>query len=109
MNPTIMDEVNTHTTAELDTLREKLGETTDTGGTEKMGTLFAKLNALINVIAPSSGHEEFTTPGTHTFTVPGNVKSLNITVIGAGGGGGQRRKYRHYPVYTKCHYLYREL
>ena len=88
MNPIIMDEVNTHTTAELDILQAKLGETTDTGGTEKMGTLFAKLNALINVIAPSSGHEEFTTPGTYSFTVPGNVKSLNVTVIGAGGGGG---------------------
>lgn len=88
MDPITMDEVNLHTTAEIDTLHEKLGKITDTGGTEKQGTLFAKVNALINVIAPSSGHEEFTIPGTHTFTVPGNVKSLNVTVIGGGGGGG---------------------
>lgn len=34
----------------------------------------------------ASGSQTYSTPGTHTFTVPANYQSLTVTVNGAGGG-----------------------
>jgi len=35
-----------------------------------------------------AGSATYTSPGTHTFTVPAGVTSLNTTIVGGGGGGG---------------------
>jgi hypothetical protein len=37
---------------------------------------------------PASGTQEFTEPGTYTFTVPGGVYSITLDATGGGGGGG---------------------
>ena len=34
------------------------------------------------------GQQEFTTPGTYTFTVPSGVTSVSVVCVGAGGAGG---------------------
>ena len=34
------------------------------------------------------GQQEFTTPGTYTFTVPSGVSSVSVVCVGAGGSGG---------------------
>jgi hypothetical protein len=49
------------------------------------GTILA-----FNVNAPEiiSGQEEFTTPGTYTFTVPSGVSTISAVAVGAGGGAG---------------------
>ena len=36
----------------------------------------------------SGGQQEFTTPGTYTFTVPSGVTSVCVVCVGAGGSGG---------------------
>jgi len=38
--------------------------------------------------AAGVGQEEFTTPGTYTFTVPAGVTSVSVVCIGSGGSGG---------------------
>jgi hypothetical protein len=35
-----------------------------------------------------SGQQAYTSPGTHTFTVPSNITSLSAMVVGGGGAGG---------------------
>jgi len=35
-----------------------------------------------------AGSATYTSPGTHTFTVPAGVTSLNTTIVGGSGGGG---------------------
>jgi hypothetical protein len=34
------------------------------------------------------GHQEYTTPGTYSFTIPVNVKQITVLLQGGGGGGG---------------------
>lgn len=41
-------------------------------------------------IFPSSGSQAFSSTGTTSFTVPAGVYSLNVSVYGAGGGGGSQ-------------------
>jgi hypothetical protein len=54
----------------------------DTGGAGWATVLFAGA-------APGvTGHEEYTTPGTFTFTVPSGVTVIKCIIVGAGGGGG---------------------
>lgn len=51
----------------------------DITGPVKMNDFYGK---------PVHGSQNFTTPGTYTFTVPYGISSLSVNVIGAGGGGG---------------------
>lgn len=49
------------------------------------------LSALL-VVAGSTAYsqnQQFTTPGTSTFTVPASVVSVKVQCVGAGGGGGR--------------------
>lgn len=43
-------------------------------------------------VPPPTGIEEFTSPGTFTFTVPDCVEQVTITANGAGGGAGWASK-----------------
>ena len=36
----------------------------------------------------NAGSQTYSTPGTHTFTVPTGITSINVTLKGAGGGTG---------------------
>ena len=44
---------------------------------------------LVDFYHQSWGDATYTNPGTYTWTVPANVKSVSITAIGGGGGGAQ--------------------
>ena len=47
-------------------------------------------NLSANVTNFNLGQEEFTEPGTFSWTVPEGVDSVNIVAVGAGGGGTQK-------------------
>lgn len=70
----------------------KIGTATDTGGSDKAGTVMGKLNNLISImiseLISKYPPEEYTTAGTYKTTVPSLAKSVTITACGAGGGGG---------------------
>ena len=79
-------------------LVEKVGTTTDVGGSDTTGSVMGKLN---NIITSSGGISEtlkngvnilqrmavFTSNG--TFTVPEGVSCIKVTAIAAGGNGGK--------------------
>ena len=71
---------------------KKIGIATDTGGSDKTGTVMGKLNNLISImiseLISKYPPEEYTTAGTYKTTVPSLAKSVTITACGAGGGGG---------------------
>ena len=48
---------------------------------------FVERQFSLQVIIPK-GDQEYTTPGTYTFTVPAGVTSLSVVCIGAGGASG---------------------
>ena len=68
----------------------KIGTATDTGGSDKAGTVMGKLNNLISImiseLISKYPPEEYTTAGTYKTTVPSLAKSVTITACGAGGG-----------------------
>lgn len=47
-------------------------------------------------VTNSNGSQIFSTPGTHSFTVPAGVKRLMYKIWGAGGGGGGSSRSRPY-------------
>ena len=49
-----------------------------------------------------TGQEEFTTPGSHTWTVPSGVTSVSVVCVGAGGTGSASVSYTHLTLPTKA-------
>lgn len=62
---------------------------TDTTGVQILGTNYLGHSNIFtftfDIVGP--GQQEFTTPGTFTFTVPVGVTTISAVVIGGGGGG----------------------
>ena len=78
--------------ADIAAVSNKVGTTTDSGGSDKTGTVMGKLNNLISImiseLISKYPPEEYTTAGTYKTTVPSLAKSVTLTACGAGGGGG---------------------
>jgi hypothetical protein len=55
---------------------------------DKLRTIYGNVNANISGFFLSS--QEYTTPGTYTWTVPNGVSSISVAGIGGGGGGSQK-------------------
>lgn len=51
-------------------------------------TLFNVAGTVAPNVTPSSGTITYSTPGEYTFSIPENVISLFVEMIGGGGGGG---------------------
>jgi len=49
---------------------------------------YTKVDGDWKLFFPASGTQEFTEPGTYTFTVPGGIYSITLDATGGGGGGG---------------------
>lgn len=64
--------------------RATIGRVKKSGGTEK---------AILTMGKPPYAKKQWTTPGTHTFTVPAGVTIVNVEIAGAGGGGADTGSY----------------
>ncbi len=65
--------------------------TTLPGGIDEafIGVLEARITALEDLLEPAVGQQEFTTPGSYSWTAPAGVTSVSVVAIGGGGGGGR--------------------
>lgn len=64
----------------------KIGNTDDTTGSAKVGSVMGKLNALFTVL--SGGVVVWDTAGTYEWTVPAGVTKIKVSGAGAGAGAG---------------------
>lgn len=83
----------------LDLIDEKIGATSDTGGTVAAGTVNAKLNAVLDTTGQQkskldtvltilgSGTAEFTRPGTYEVKIPAGITKIKVTAAAGGGAG----------------------
>lgn len=83
----------------LDLINEKIGATSDTGGTVAAGTVNAKLNAVLDTTGQQkskldtvltilgSGTKEFTSAGNYSVEIPAGITKIKVTAAAGGGAG----------------------
>lgn len=64
----------------------KIGETDDSVGSNKDGSMMGKLNTLYSLLM--GGVAVFDTVGEHEFTVPAGITKIRVTAAASGGGSG---------------------
>lgn len=64
----------------------KIGETTDTVGSNKAGSVMGKLNTIYNLLM--GGLVVYDEPGTYEWTVPAGITKIKVSGCGAGAGAG---------------------
>nr|WP_294582635.1 hypothetical protein [uncultured Anaerotignum sp.] len=64
----------------------KIGETDDTVGSNKAGSVMGKLNTIYNLLM--GGLVVYDEPGTYEWTVPAGITKIRISGAGAGAGAG---------------------
>lgn len=64
----------------------KIGNTDDTVGSNKEGSIMGKLNTLYNLLM--GGIVIYDTPGTFEWTVPAGITRIKVSGCGAGAGAG---------------------
>lgn len=72
----------------------KIGNTDDTTGSAKVGSVMGKLNALFTVL--SGGVVVWDIAGTYEWTVPAGVTKIKVSAAGAGAGAGGAVVYTGY-------------
>lgn len=64
----------------------KIGETDDTVGSNKAGSVMGKLNTIYNLLM--GGLVVYDEPGTYEWTVPAGITKIKVSGCGAGAGAG---------------------
>lgn len=72
--------------ASVSEVLKRIGETGDSVGSNKDGSVMGKLNTLYTLL--TGGMVIFDTVGTHEFTVPDGITKIRITATASGGGSG---------------------